>query len=76
MVADNFKSADIMRHTKQVKGKSVIVPSLQDVADLVKNHVGKVLDTTPTRHQLAALHGTQMACSVTVRRHLKALGKL
>lgn len=66
----------IVRHIKQVKGKSVVVPSLQDVADLVMGRAGKISDTAPIRHRLAEIHGTQMACPFTVRHHLKTLGLL
>ncbi len=61
---------------KAVKGKSVVVPTLEDVAALVKGQSGKVTNTTPIRLALAQKYGTQMACPVTVRRHLKALGLL
>ena len=61
---------------KMVKGKSVVVPTLANVAALVEGHAGKVNDTAPIRHALARKYNTQMACPVTVRRHLKTLGLL
>ncbi len=61
---------------KRVKGKSVVVPTLNDVAALVKGRRAKITDTAPIRHALARQYGTQMACPVTVRRHLKLLGLL
>jgi hypothetical protein len=60
---------------KQVKGKSVIVPTLEDVARLARQQRGTI-ETAPIRLSLAKEYGTQMCCPVTVRRHLKALGLL
>ncbi len=67
------------REFKVVKGKSVVVPTLEDVAQQVSGlngRVRKVTDTAPIRRALAEQFKTQMACPVTVRRHLKTLGLL
>jgi hypothetical protein len=63
-------------HIKQVKGKSVVVPTLQDVERLARLQDGQAIATAPIRLTLARQYGTQMCCPFTVRRHLKTLGLL
>jgi hypothetical protein len=63
-------------HIKQVKGKSVVVPALEDVKRLAGLQRGHTIETAAIRLSLAKEFGTQMCCPVTVRRHLKTLGLL
>jgi len=63
----------IETHKKIVKGKTVLVPSLELFKQYLPKEPGPV-DTAQMRRAMTAAHGTQLICPVTMRRHLKALG--
>ena len=65
-------SMNLETHTKIVKGKTVLVPSLELFKQHLPAGMGPV-DTAQIRRALSAAHGTQLVCPVTMRRHLKTL---
>jgi hypothetical protein len=67
MTADNEKT-----HTKTVKGKLVLVPSLQLVKTVVEDSPGP-FNAKALRARLKQMHEVQLICPVTLRRHFKTL---
>ncbi len=60
-------------HTKIVKGKTVLVPSLALFRQHLPQQLGLV-DTAQLRQTLETAYGRQMVCPLTIKRHLKTLG--
>jgi len=68
-----IQMVEIETHIKIVKGKTVLVPSLE----LLKSYLpaaSKSVDTTALRKAMTTDHATALVCPVTMRKHLKELG--
>ena len=63
----------IETHKKIVKGKTVLVPSMELFKQYLPKEPGPV-DTAAMRVAMKSAYGTQMVCPVTMRLHIKALG--
>lgn len=64
---------NIETHKKIVKGKTVLVPSMELFKQYLPKKSGPI-DTAEMRRAMTAAHDTQLVCPVTMRRHLKTLG--
>jgi hypothetical protein len=68
-----MQTDNVITHTKNVRGKTVLVPSLE----LVRSNLdgaGRHIDANALRAKLKQQFSVQLICPVTLRRHLKALG--
>ena len=71
----NDLSSRVETHLKQVRGKLVLVPSLALLESALPVGTGPV-DTKALRAHLLENSAAALVCPVTVRRHLKALGRV